>query len=175
MARLTPIRDDFRDGFHASLGKVVVASGRLEYEMQLAVKSLLGRGFTLGMAEAVKVGIAGFKGLCARARTLANNKLPEPHRTRFLRQVDAAIRLAEERNDHVHAAWTSGRWRTAHRIRPHLAKDDKGVKVVSWDRSHPVRIKELNRLAAKANRLQRQINKARRFSWPDNLLKEEKQ
>jgi hypothetical protein len=161
MAAVIPIRDNFRKGFYAALGKVVVAQGRVEYELKLALKSLLSKGFTIGMAEAESD--SRFWKLCEKVKALATKKLPEPHQGAFIRQVGRAERLAKERNDHIHALWTSRPRGTALRIRPRL---DTRTKTVLWDRSGLVRISDLNKLAARAHNLQRAINKTRRFKWP---------
>jgi hypothetical protein len=161
MVQLVKISDTFRAGFYAALGKVVVASGRVEYELKLCLKSLLGQGFTIGMAQAESD--PRFSKLCERIKELAAKKLSEPHRSAFIRQVEKAEKQARERNDHVHALWTAGQGGNALRLRPFW---DKNAKKVSWSRNRRVRISELNKLAAKSRRLQRAINKARRFTWP---------
>jgi hypothetical protein len=161
MATTFRIRDDFQPGFYAALGKVVVAWGCVEYELKLVVKDLLGKGFTIGMAKAESIG--QFCKLCKCAKALADDKLPEPHRSKFIGHVELAKMLARERNDHVHAAWTSGPMGHAMRIRPWW---DKKAELVDWERSSGVSISDLDALAAKARVLQRAINATRRRTWP---------
>ena len=107
--RRFPIRDNFPSGFYEALGRFAVAFGRVEYEIKLAVKSFVRAGttktFSEGMSEAESSG--QFRKLCIKAKIFAKTKLPEPHLTIFCDLIDTAISVAPERNDNLHAMWTT--------------------------------------------------------------------
>jgi hypothetical protein len=165
MVKVHKVTEDFRPGFYAALGRMVVAAGRVEYELKLVLKSLLGKGMAEGMEEAERKG-RRLSGLCERVMQLAAQKLPDRERVAVGKQVAKALKLMDQRNDHIHAFWVPGPRRNAARIRPRL---DKSANAVRWDRSRPVRISELHALAANLRGLQRALNKARRFTWPKVL------
>src|SRR5947209_2524485 len=137
--KLITITDDFPPGFYEALGRLAVAFGRVEYEIKLAVKSLSGKGFTAGMAEAESSG--QFARLCKKAKSLAAaRRLPQPHLSTFARLLDDAMHFAPERNDTLHAVWTAHGNGSPRRFRPFWNWD---TKQLTW-RSRAVPVEELN-------------------------------
>jgi hypothetical protein len=68
-----PIRSNFPPHFCEALGRFAIAFGRVEYEIKLAVKTLSGKDFFAGMAEAESSGV--FRNLCEKTKILARDKL----------------------------------------------------------------------------------------------------
>src|SRR5438445_73395 len=101
--RVVEVKDDFPAGFYESLGRLVVAFGRVEYEIKLAVKTLSGKGFSAGIAEAESC--RQFRNLCEKAKTLAAKKLTEPYLATFTALIDKALKVVPHRNDNLHALW----------------------------------------------------------------------
>ena len=156
--KLVPINNDFPLDFYEALGRLVVAFGRVEYEIKLAVKSLSGKGFTAGMAEAEDSG--QFWKLCKKARSLAAKGLPEGPLSTFLALIDEVINLAPNRNDNLHALWTTDEKGNSIRYRPFLNK----ANGLQW-RSRPVTVAELKSNASTLLVLHRAIHRARK-AWP---------
>jgi len=65
------------------------------------VKSLSGKKFSEGMAEAESSG--KFGRLCKMAKQHASKKLDDPQLLTFHRLMDAALKVAPDRNDNLHA------------------------------------------------------------------------
>jgi hypothetical protein len=156
--KLVPVNNDFPSGFYEAIGSLAVVFGRVEYEIKLAVKSLSGKGFSAGMAEAESSG--QFGKLCRKAKTLASKKLPEPHLSTFLNLIDKALSLAPDRNDNLHALWTTDGKGNPVRYRPFFNK----ATGLQW-RSRPVTIAELNSHASTLLAIYHDVHTARK-AWP---------
>ena len=137
--RPVTVKDDFPPGFHEALGRLAVAFARVEYLTKLAVKSLSGKGFTAGMEHAESQ--RQFGNLCREAKKLATYRLPEPQAATFCGLIDEALKLAIERNDNLHALWTTDDAGRPERYRPFFNRE---TKALDW-RSRPVTIEELHR------------------------------
>jgi hypothetical protein len=157
--KLIEVRDDFPAGFHDALGRFAVAFGRVEYEIKLAVKSLSGKKFSEGMVDAESSG--AFGRLCRKAKQYANKKLDDPQLSTFHKLMDAALKLAPDRNDTLHAMWTTDGQGEAVRYRPYLGRKQRNLK---W-RSRPVPLAELHRLEAELLQLWKDI-RAQKKAWP---------
>lgn len=156
--KLVTVKTDFPPGFFAALGYLAVAFGRVEYEIKLSLKTLSGRGFSAGMAEAESSG--QFWNLCRKTKTLADKKLPSPHHETFMRLIDKALSLAPHRNDNLHALWTTDNGKPF-RYRPFW---NTKIKTLEW-RSAPVTITELKTRATTLLKLYAAIHAARK-AWP---------
>jgi hypothetical protein len=159
--QLVTVSDDFPPGFYDALGRLVVAFGRVEYEIKLAVKSLSDKGFSKGFYDAESESLRGFSTLCTKAKGLAAAKLTEPHRSTFSDLVDKALSLATERNDNLHALWTADGKGKPVRVRPFR---DKANKTLDW-RSRPATIAEMNSHENSLVQLFRALYAARN-AWP---------
>ena len=105
MAKTVPVRDDFEPLFFDEVGRLVVAAGRVEYVLKLCLKQLLGKGFTTGMLEAEKV--RHLSSLCDEVSGLARSKLSTKQQKEFCALIETIKALAKQRNDVVHALWTT--------------------------------------------------------------------
>ena len=152
------VNNDFPPGFFEAIGQLAVAFGRLEYEMKLAVKTLSGKGFSQGMAEAESYG--QFYWRCERTKALAEKELLAPHLEIFIRLIDEAKVLAPERNNNFHALWTTKSGKPV-RYCPHM---DKKTKTLVWLPTS-VTIPDLEDLATTLRNLYNAIRTAKK-AWP---------
>lgn len=143
MVKCITIRDDFEPLFFDEMGRLVVAAGRVEYILKLCLKSFLGKGFTPGMLEAEKV--RTLSSLCDEVAKHANQKLNHQQQANFCPLIDKIKVLADQRNDTVHALWTTTDSREPFRIRPEL-KRKKSPQSVSWSKSKVVSLNELRQV-----------------------------
>lgn len=143
MAKTLVVRDDFEPLFFDEVGRLVVAAGRIEYELKLCIKDLRGAGFTAGMLEAEQV--RHLSDLCDEVSKSAKAKLePEPLR-KFLLLICEIRVLAEHRNDTVHALWTATDTREPLRVRPEI-KGKKATKSVNWSKTKLMPLNELRKV-----------------------------
>jgi hypothetical protein len=156
--KTVPIKDDFSPHFYEAIGKLAVAFGRVEYEIKLALKTLSGKGFSQGMAEAESTG--QFWNLCKKTKALADKKLPSPRHEKFIRLIDEALKLAPQRNNNLHALWTTESGKPFR----YCAHWNKTNKALEW-RSAPVTITELKAHATTLLKLYASIHAARK-AWP---------
>jgi len=140
MATTVPVRDDFESHFFDEVGRLVVAAGRVEYVLKLCLKQLLGKGFTAGMLEAEKV--RHLSRLCDEVEKYAKQTLNNQQRANFCPLIDRIKALAEQRNDTVHALWTTTDSREPLRVRPQK-KGKKNSKSVDWSKTKIVSLYEL--------------------------------
>lgn len=148
MVKEIPVRDDFEPLFFDEMGRLVVVVGRLEYELKLFVKQLLGKGFKAGMLEAEKM--RNFSRLCDEVVDLAKQtrekkNLTDVHVSRLEALIKKIKLRAELRNDVVHALWTTTDSRNPLRIRPELL-GKKGSQSVNWSKGRVVPLGELQQL-----------------------------
>lgn len=144
MARTVPVRDDFEPLFFDEVGRLVVAAGRVEYVLKLCLKQLVGSGFAPGMLEAEQV--RHLSSLCDKVAEHAKKKLNGQQQTNFCTLIDKIKTLACQRNDTVHALWTTTDSREPLRVRPELKKGKKGSKSVGWSKTKVVSLDELRRV-----------------------------
>ena len=140
MAKTAPVRDDFEPLFFDEVGRLVVAAGRVEYVLKLCLKQLLGKGFTTGMLEAEKV--RHLSSLCDEVSGLARSKLSTKQQKEFCALIETIKALAKQRNDVVHALWTTTTSREPRRVRPQL-KGKKGSETVDWSKTEVVSLTKL--------------------------------
>ena len=160
MPRDIPPKNDFPNGFHVELARIVIEFGRLEYLLKLCVKDMSEKKFDEGLLEAESQG--QFVRLCEHALDLAETKLSDAERSAFENIVSIAKQLAVYRNDSVHAYWTMENGAIL-RVRPR--KDGDGIE---WDRSRAVTVAEL---AAKADEM-KQLHvdlERRRMQWREGV------
>ena len=143
MVQTIPIRDDFEPLFFDEMGRLVVAAGRVEYVLKLCLKKLLGNGFTTGMLEAEKE--RALSSLCDEVAKQAGTILDTRQRANFCSLIDSIKELADQRNDTVHALWTTTDSRKLLRVRPEL-KGKKGSESVDWSKTKVVSLDELRKL-----------------------------
>jgi hypothetical protein len=143
MAKTVPVRDDFEPLFYDEIGRLVVAAGRVEYVLKLCLKQLVGKGFTAGIFEAEEV--RHLAPLCDEVEKHAKSKLNGDQQKNFCAVIDTIRLLADERNDAVHALWTTTESREPLRVRPQL-KGKKGSRSVDWSRTEVVSLGELRRV-----------------------------
>lgn len=141
MAKKIPIRDDFPSCFFDELGRLVVAAGRVEYVLKLCLKQLRGQGFSAGMLEAEE--LRQLSCLCDKVKNKADQVLKGQQRKDLHALIAEIKRIGGQRNDMVHALWTTNDDREPLRIRPQLRK---GCQTVDWSKSKPVPISELRQL-----------------------------
>jgi len=155
------LRDDFEEGFWEEMEKLVVAFGRLEYIMKLALKQLSGKSFELGMAEAE--GIRAFQHLCDRTLTQIRAKVPDSDTKQTALEVVCHCKeLAKERNDMVHTLWTSEPNRVNRRVRPEL---DRKTKKLEWKKSVSIPLVGLKNLQIRIDLAHRILHDLRQ-GWP---------
>jgi hypothetical protein len=152
-----PVCDDFPASFHAALGRLFVAFGRVEYLVKLTVKSLSGSGFTRGMTIADSQG--AFRRLCKKGKDLAKAKLSAQQFKSYCDLLDRAEKLAIERNDNVHCLWTTAQGAPV-RYRPFC---NNCLKTLEW-RNRMVSPADLEQLAAEMEKLVAAIDSERR-NW----------
>jgi hypothetical protein len=143
MVKTFVVRDDFEPHFFDEVGRLVIVSGRVEYVLKLCLKQLLGNGFTAGMLEAEKV--RHLSSLCDEVAKHANQKLKSQQWEKFRTLIDKIRALANQRNDTVHALWTTTDSREPLRVRPQL-KGKKGAKSVDWSKTKVVSLDELGEI-----------------------------
>ena len=144
MVQTIPIRDDFEPLFFDEMGRLVVAAGRVEYVLKLCLKKLLGNGFTTGMIKAEEK--QALSRLCDEVAKQAGTKLLDTRqRANFCSLIDSIKELADQRNDTVHALWTTTDSRKLLRVRPEL-KGKKGSESVDWSKTKVVSLDELRKL-----------------------------
>ena len=157
MSQRTPIRDDFPDTFYPALARLVVAFGRVEYIVKLTIKSLLDQGFTPGMTKAES--LRAFRDQCKQAKRYADEKLPSEQAETYGKLLDCALALAEQRNDHVHALWTTEDGQPK-RYRLYYDTNKKAL----GSRNRVVTPEELDRTAAEMQSLVDEIQQMRK-TW----------
>lgn len=153
MAHLVQIRDDFAPKFYEAIGKLAIAFGRIEYLLQLVVKDYHGRGFEAGLAKAKS---QNFSRLLEFAEKEFNKSVQDPtERTTFKAFLDRAGNLSDDRNDMLHALWTSDANGDAFRYRVQL---DRGAGTIDWAKSRVVKVEEIEKLTAEVVVLRDQIH-----------------
>jgi hypothetical protein len=152
VAKETVLADDFHPLFYDELGRLTVATGRIEYMLKLCIKDLKGGGFTVGMSLAEK--IRNFSDLCSCAITLSSDALDEPHRSTFQDLVKKIGALGDDRNDMIHAMWTATDDRVALRIRPERKKKSNAI---NWKKTRRIEIDELSTLRRKVEAAFREL------------------
>lgn len=158
--QLVDVRDDFPDRFHEEFARLVIAFGRIEYVIKLCIKSLGGKGFTKGMADAESK--SQFSKLCKEAKKEAKARLTAAQAKSVCTLIDDAKILGNYRNDTIHAFWTA-HVETGQPLR-YRPKWDKASKSVDWSRSHPVTVRELGEKRQKMERLFQRLDTERR-AW----------
>lgn len=155
------VRDDFEPLFYDELGRLVVAAGRVEYVLKLCLKTLSGGGFKAGMLKAEQV--RHLSSLCDKVTELAKQKLNDSHKGPFLKLVQEIKCLADERNDTVHALWTTTNGREPLRVRPELT-GGKGSKKVDWSKTKTVPLNMLREVRRQLEDAYSQLQ-CQRKSW----------
>jgi hypothetical protein len=153
--RELPVRDDFPVGFCEQLGSLFIEFGRLEYLLKLCIKDLTDSGFTSGMVEAEH---NQFSTLCKEAKKWAQSKLEANKAGAASKLFDEAETLGNERNDCVHAFWTTNKDGVPLRIRP------KKSDPIDWSRTRTVTLDELRHTYEKIKQLCRALDKER-LTW----------
>jgi hypothetical protein len=138
------------------MGRLVVAFGRLEYLIKLCVKDVTRRGFTRGMIEAKSE--RQFNKLCERAKKLAIKHLTHDAANQFCQVIDYVRKLANERNDAVHALWTTDDKGKPLRIRPQW---NKSTKTVDWE-NRVVELAELQTLRQQMEEIYSKLDSERK-------------
>ncbi|MBM3570356.1 MAG: hypothetical protein FJX46_16555 [Alphaproteobacteria bacterium] len=162
MAGTIPIRDDFEPQFFCEMGRLVVAAGRLEFVLKLCLKQLLNEGFTDGMLEAEQN--RQLSSLCDEVSKEAKREL-SPELFDNLSGVIAQIRrLAEQRNDMVHAMWTNTDSREPFRVRPELS-GKKDSKFVDWSKTELVPLNDLRQIRLQLEEMWAALQCQRKM-WP---------
>ena len=165
MAKLIEIWNDFAEDFLLEFAGMTIWFGRLEYLLRLIVKDYLGQGFTDGFAHAESK--RQFATLCDEAMTLFDRKYLGPKdRAVFKTLMARAKEIGDQRNDMVHALWTTDGMTNPKRYRP---KWDKSTKRVSWARSRVVTAAEVEMLKMKVATLFHDLDddrKGRGFGAP---------
>jgi hypothetical protein len=139
-----------------AFARLILEFGRLEYLIKLCIKDMHGRGFTEGMIEAESQ--RQFKSLCEYAKRLAHEKLTSAEAVAFVEILEAAIELAEYRNDTVHAYWTIEDDAPL-RVRQRL---NRKTAAVDWSRARTVSVGELTSSADQIRNLWVRLNLARK-------------
>jgi len=167
LVRTFPIRDDFEPLFYDELGRLVVAAGRVEYILKLCIKSLIKtENPTTGLIEAFSKAekTRNVGPLCSEARKLAE-KLPSKDEQKAFRAVlDRIEKEMGERNNIIHAAWTTDDCRTPLRLRPRWDGNEKKLK---WDKSGVVPLPCLRELRRKLEDLYSELQQ-QRSRWSKN-------
>ncbi len=161
MAKKFAVRDDFEPLFYDELGRLVVAAGRVEYVLKLCLKSLSGKGFTAGMLEAEEV--RHLSSLCDKVTELAKKKLNDSDKEQFLKLVLEIEQLAKERNDTIHALWTTTDAREPLRIRPELTRPKRSRRV-DWSKTKTVPLNTLRKVRRRLEDAYSQLQ-CQRKSW----------
>jgi hypothetical protein len=140
MAKTVLVRDDFEPRFFEEVGRLVVAAGRVEYVLKLCLKQLLGGGFTAGILQAEKV--RHLSSLCEKVEQHAKQKLDCQQQANFCPLINKLKAIVVQRNDTVHALWTTTDSGELLRVRPEL-KGKKGSQSVDWPKKKIVSLDEL--------------------------------
>ena len=123
-----PVKDNFPDDFYEEYARLVIAFGRLEYIIKLCFKSLHGQGFKKGMEQAESK--RQFTELCEEVIKKAREELDQSGRLCDL--IERAKKLADYRNDTIHAMWTTDSNGQPYRVRPKLERLDKKRSLLNW-------------------------------------------
>lgn len=113
------------------------------------------------MFHAESEGRRRFAKLCDEAKRQAASKLRASPQASFDQIIDRVKDLANDRNDTVHALWTTDTSGHPHRIRPSL---NKATKSVDWDQSRIVDVAELRQKRLEMERALPDVETERR-SW----------
>ena len=156
MTRMIPVKDDFPDGFYEAFARVIIEFGRLEYLLKLCIKDIHAKGFDQGMLEAESK--RQFEVLCRHANANGRKYLTSDEADAFDLFIEEARKLADYRNDTVHAFWTVENGSPV-RIRP-IKKDG----AVDWSLGGAVSVEELDNTAREIQKLCSKLDESR-LAW----------